>query len=221
MGSASTRCPTALRSSPAATARPTAASCTACPRRSYRGLSIFRPASTSPTGAPGARRTASRPSSTSPAIPWAQLGRHHVRSARRPDLARAMEEAFAADTPPVGLGAITHAAALAWTLPGFAAFDAGGTTQARRHRQRRWRSEPARKANPTRPPRTERKGLTGSGQPVDHRCHRRDERGTHRRRRTPRPSCRPRVAPQATSLGTSRWRSRSSCAASSDRPLGR
>lgn len=38
-----------------------------------------------------------------------------------------MEEAFAAGSPPVGLGATAHAAALAWTLPGFAAFDAGGT----------------------------------------------------------------------------------------------
>ena len=40
-----------------------------------------------------------------------------------------MEEAFAADTPPGGLGAMAHAAALAWTPPGFAAFDAGGTAK--------------------------------------------------------------------------------------------
>ena len=40
-------------------------------------------------------------------------------------LAKAMEEAFAAGTPPVGVTAAAHAAALAWTPPGFAAFDAG------------------------------------------------------------------------------------------------
>ena len=45
---------------------------------------------------------------------------------RKPDLAKAMEAAFAAGPPPVGLGATAHAAALAWTMPGFAAFDAGG-----------------------------------------------------------------------------------------------
>jgi len=46
---------------------------------------------------------------------------------RKPDLAKAMEEAFAAGPPPVGLGATAHVAALAWTMPGFAAFDAGGS----------------------------------------------------------------------------------------------
>ena len=45
---------------------------------------------------------------------------------KKPDLAKAMEDAFAAGSPPVGLGASAHAAALAWTMPGFAAFDAGG-----------------------------------------------------------------------------------------------
>ena len=45
---------------------------------------------------------------------------------RKADLARAMEEAFAAGKPPVGIGADEHAAALAWTPPGFAPFDAGG-----------------------------------------------------------------------------------------------
>ena len=44
---------------------------------------------------------------------------------KKAGLARAMEEAFAAGTPPVGIGATAHAAALAWTMPGFAAFDAG------------------------------------------------------------------------------------------------
>ncbi len=42
---------------------------------------------------------------------------------KKADLARAMEDAFASGTPPVGLGATAHAAALAWTMP---AFDAGG-----------------------------------------------------------------------------------------------
>ena len=46
---------------------------------------------------------------------------------KKADLATAMQEAFAAGTPPVGIGATAHAAALAWTMPGFAAFDTGGT----------------------------------------------------------------------------------------------
>ena len=45
---------------------------------------------------------------------------------KKADLAKAMEEAFAAGTPPVGIGATAHAATLAWIMPGFAAFDAGG-----------------------------------------------------------------------------------------------
>ncbi len=45
---------------------------------------------------------------------------------KKADLARAMEDAFASGTPPVGLGKDAHAAALAWTMPGFAAFDSGG-----------------------------------------------------------------------------------------------
>ena len=45
---------------------------------------------------------------------------------KKVDLARAMEEAFAAGSPPVGIAAEAHAAALAWTPPGFQAFDAGG-----------------------------------------------------------------------------------------------
>ena len=49
---------------------------------------------------------------------------------KKPDLAKAMEEAFAAGPPPVGLGASAHSAALAWTMPGFAAFDAGGAEEA-------------------------------------------------------------------------------------------
>ena len=45
---------------------------------------------------------------------------------KKPALAEAMEVAFAAGDPPVGLSADAHAAALAWVPPGFAAFDAGG-----------------------------------------------------------------------------------------------
>ena len=44
---------------------------------------------------------------------------------RKADLAKAMEDAFASGTPPVGLGKTEHAAALAWTPPGFRAFDRG------------------------------------------------------------------------------------------------
>ncbi len=44
---------------------------------------------------------------------------------RKPALADAMETAFAAGDTPVGLSAGMHAAALAWTPPGFAAFDTG------------------------------------------------------------------------------------------------
>ncbi len=40
-------------------------------------------------------------------------------------LAKAMEGAFAAGSPPLGITADAHAAALAWTPPGFKAFDAG------------------------------------------------------------------------------------------------
>ena len=45
---------------------------------------------------------------------------------KKADLAKSMGAAFAAGPPPVGLGATAHAAAHAWTMPGFAAFDAGG-----------------------------------------------------------------------------------------------
>ena len=43
---------------------------------------------------------------------------------KKADLARAMEEAFAAD-PPEGIKPRAHAAVLAWTPPGFAPFDSG------------------------------------------------------------------------------------------------
>ena len=42
---------------------------------------------------------------------------------KKPALAEAMEAAFAAGDPPVGVSASMHAAALAWTPPGFTAFD--------------------------------------------------------------------------------------------------
>ena len=45
---------------------------------------------------------------------------------KKPALAEAMEAAFAAGDPPVGVSPAMHAAALAWVPPGFAAFDAGG-----------------------------------------------------------------------------------------------
>ena len=45
---------------------------------------------------------------------------------KKPALAEAMEAAFAAGDPPVGVSASMHAAALAWVPPGFAAFDVGG-----------------------------------------------------------------------------------------------
>ena len=48
---------------------------------------------------------------------------------KKADLAKSMEEAFAAGTPPVGIGATMHAAALAWTIPGFGAFDTGGAAE--------------------------------------------------------------------------------------------
>ncbi len=43
---------------------------------------------------------------------------------KKADLANAMEQAFAAGKPPVGVTADEHAAALAWVMPGFAPFDA-------------------------------------------------------------------------------------------------
>ena len=48
---------------------------------------------------------------------------------KKADLARAMEEAFAAD-PPAGMNPKAHAAALAWTPPGFAPFDSGSMEEA-------------------------------------------------------------------------------------------
>ena len=44
---------------------------------------------------------------------------------KKPALAEAMEAAFAAGDPPVGVSASMHAKALAWVPPGFAAFDTG------------------------------------------------------------------------------------------------
>ena len=44
---------------------------------------------------------------------------------KKPDLAKSMEQAFAAGDPPLGLSAEMHASALSWVPPGFAAFDTG------------------------------------------------------------------------------------------------
>ncbi len=49
---------------------------------------------------------------------------------RKPALAEAMEAAFAAGETPMGLSAPMHAAALAWTPPGFRAFDSGRVVEA-------------------------------------------------------------------------------------------
>ena len=46
---------------------------------------------------------------------------------KKPALAEAMEAAFAAGDPPVGVSAAMQANALAWVPPGFAAFDTGRT----------------------------------------------------------------------------------------------
>ena len=46
---------------------------------------------------------------------------------KKPALAEAMEVAFAAGDPPVGVSPTMHAAALAWVPPGFTAFDTGRT----------------------------------------------------------------------------------------------
>ncbi len=56
-------------------------------------------------------------------LPWASARSKY----KKPALAEAMEQAFAAGDPPVGVSAAMHARALAWTPPGFAAFDAGRT----------------------------------------------------------------------------------------------
>ena len=54
-------------------------------------------------------------------VSWASMRA----KSRKPVLAEAMETAFARGETPLGLSASMHAAALAWTPPGFAAFDAG------------------------------------------------------------------------------------------------
>ena len=73
------------------------------------------------------RASPRRASSTSPAAvlspAWASARARNKKGA----LADAMEAAFAAGGTPVGLSAPMHAAALAWTPPGFAAFDTGRT----------------------------------------------------------------------------------------------
>ncbi len=59
---------------------------------------------------------------------------------RKPTLAEAMEAAFAAGDPPVGVSAAMHAAALAWTPPGLRRLDAGARG---RHRHRAAAGHPA------------------------------------------------------------------------------
>ena len=54
-------------------------------------------------------------------VSWASMRA----KSRKPVLAEAMEMAFAPGETPLSLSASMHAAALAWTPPGFAAFDAG------------------------------------------------------------------------------------------------
>ncbi len=54
-------------------------------------------------------------------LPWASARSKY----KKPALAEAMEQAFAAGDPPVGVSAAMHARALAWVPPGFAAFDDG------------------------------------------------------------------------------------------------
>ena len=56
-------------------------------------------------------------------LPWASARSKY----KKPALAEAMEQAFAAGDPPVGVSAAMHARALAWVPPGFTAFDTGGT----------------------------------------------------------------------------------------------
>ena len=72
---------------------------------------------------------------------------------RKPVLAEAMEAAFAAGDPPVGVSPAMHAAALAWVPPGFAAFDTGGEAHS---------EEPAEPAAATEP--ADPAAHTGAGQ---------------------------------------------------------
>ena len=65
---------------------------------------------------------------------WASARSKYTRA----DLAKAMGEAFAAGPPPTDIGPTEHAAALTWTMPGFAPFDADdATTQAAPRQQPR------------------------------------------------------------------------------------
>ena len=56
-------------------------------------------------------------------LPWASARSKY----KKPALAEAMEAAFAAGDPPIGVSPAMHARALAWVPPGFAAFDTGRT----------------------------------------------------------------------------------------------
>ena len=54
-------------------------------------------------------------------LPWASARSKY----KKPALSEAMETVFAPGDPPVGVSAAMHAEALAWTPPGFTAFDTG------------------------------------------------------------------------------------------------
>ena len=58
-------------------------------------------------------------------LPWASARSKY----KKPALAEAMEAAFAAGDPPIGVSPAMHARALAWIPPGFAPFDTGRTAE--------------------------------------------------------------------------------------------
>ena len=111
---------------------------------------------------------------------------------KKPALAKTMEEAFAAGDPPLGLGADAHAAALAWTMPGFAAFDTGGvdgddaaTSATTAAVAPRFRCRPGgRSGSDTRGQRGHaRQGAGGRATTRPRRCESRQRRRPHRTRR--------------------------------------
>ena len=117
----------------------------ACVARTVKGQLAFEPQARPELEATVARLDIDFPAHVRPtaAMLWSRIPKARVldiartvfglawASARskykKPALAEAMETAFAAGEPPVGVSASMHAAALAWTPPGFAAFDTGRT----------------------------------------------------------------------------------------------
>ena len=85
---------------------------------------------------------------------------------KKADLAKSMEEAFAAGTPPVGIGATMHAAALAWTIPGFAAFDTGGADEEEAAETEAAADAPANSADASGDATAEANSPSGDGEPV-------------------------------------------------------